>query len=43
MAGDLLLKIETTMVVTKTYFHDLHAPKWRLLHCLIDWLIGSFT
>lgn len=29
MAGDLVLKIETTMVVARTFFHDLVAPKWR--------------
>ena len=34
MAGDLILKIDTTMVVAKTLFHDLHAPKWRLfMYC----------
>ena len=32
MAGDLVLKIDTTMVVAKTFFHDLHAPKWRLIY-----------
>ena len=32
MAGDLILKIETTSVTTKTYFHNLHALRWSLLH-----------